>query len=163
MQGLAMVTGRSVVGVSALDALAVAVFGTLGVDRARIGVWMDAARGEVFAASYEAERAAGEVPTLRVVTEPEVDTPGAVWSRWRAAAADGSQRTPATARTWLFTGEGAARYSDVLAGVPVVPAPALAPAIGMLGRRLAGPARHAPDELQPLYVRRPDVERGSDR
>jgi tRNA threonylcarbamoyladenosine biosynthesis protein TsaB len=159
MQGLAMVTGRPVVGVSALDALAAAIFASQGVERARIGVWMDAARGEVFAASYDAAGSAGGVPTLAVVSEPEVDAPGAIWARWQAAPAHTRPHTPAAGGTWLFTGEGAARYADVLAGVPVVPAPALAPHIARLGRRLAGHADPSPQALQPLYVRRPDVER----
>ena len=49
-QGLAFATGRPIVGVSALDALGVAALD--GRDRLAVaGVWMDAARGEVFAAA----------------------------------------------------------------------------------------------------------------
>jgi tRNA threonylcarbamoyl adenosine modification protein YeaZ len=53
IQGCAFASGRPVVGVSALEALALAVSaaGSLGTDR-RLGVWMDAQREEVFSALY---------------------------------------------------------------------------------------------------------------
>lgn len=149
MQGIAMVTGRPVVGVSALEALAVAAFRSLHVDHARIAAWMDASRGEVFAAAYEATGAPGAVPTLTTLCEPEADAPAAVWSRWQ----------PLMATPWTFTGDGAARYPEVLIGMPLVPPPSLAPAVAQLGRRQLGHGGHAPHDLQPLYVRRPDVER----
>lgn len=148
MQGMAMVTGRPVVGVSAFEALAVAAFATLHVEHLRIGAWMDASRGEVFAAAYEATGAPGAVPTLTTLCEPEVGAPAAVWSRWQALMSS----------AWTFTGDGAARYREILVGVPVVPPPALAPAVAQLARRQLGHGGHAPHELQPLYVRRPDVE-----
>src|SRR5688572_8366551 len=47
MQGLAMATGRPLIGVSAFDALAMLVTGE------RVATWIDAWRGEVFAAVYE--------------------------------------------------------------------------------------------------------------
>ena len=150
MQGLAMVTGRPVVGVSALEALALAAFHTRQAAHAHIGAWMDASRGEVFAAAYEATGAPGTVPTLTTLCEPEVDAPAAVWSRWQ----------PLMATPWTFTGDGAARYPEVMAGVPVVPTPSLAPAVAQLALRQLGHGGHTPHELQPLYVRRPDVERG---
>jgi tRNA threonylcarbamoyladenosine biosynthesis protein TsaB len=149
MQGIAMVTGRPVVGVSALEALAVAAFATLQVDHARIGAWVDASRGEVFAAAYEAAGAPGGVPTLTTLCEAEVDAPAAVRSRWQALMPS----------PWTFTGDGAARYPEALVGVPVVPPPSIAPAVAHLARRQIGHHRHAPHDLQPLYVRRPDVER----
>jgi hypothetical protein len=60
----------------------------------------------------------------------------------------------------VFTGDGATRYQAVLGDIPVVAAPPLAPSIGRLGRRMAGEGPHPPHDLQPLYVRRPDAERG---
>lgn len=149
MQGIAMVTGRPVVGVSALEALAVAAFEVLHVERARIGAWMDASRDEVFAAAYDVEGHIGEIPHLTTLREPEVDAPGAIWSRWQSL-----MTTPC-----VFTGDGVARYAEVLVGVAVVPPPALAPTIARLGRRLAGHGADTPHNLQPLYVRRPGVER----
>jgi tRNA threonylcarbamoyladenosine biosynthesis protein TsaB len=151
MQGLALVTGRPVVGVSGLEALALTAFEQLGLPRARIGCWTDAARGEVFAALYDVEETTGLGPALTPVTPPEAGLPEQIWSSWHAFQA------PAT----VMVGDAAIRYRQHLAGVPhVLPHPLLAPAIARLGRRLArvgGP--HVPHLLQPLYVRRPDVER----
>jgi tRNA threonylcarbamoyladenosine biosynthesis protein TsaB len=149
MQALAMVTGRPVVGVSALEALAAAAFASLGVGQARIAAWMDAARGEVFAAAYEATGNPGEVPTLTPLSEPEVDTPANVLERWRHLSAPDLR----------FTGDGAENYRALLSDAPRLAAPALAPAIARLGRRLAAHGDHPPHALQPLYVRRPDAER----
>ena len=168
MQGAAMVTGRPIVGVSALEALAAAAFERLAVSHAHIGAWMDAARGEVFAAAYEASGEAGGVPVLRALADPEVDAPEAVWARWLdfehpPAPADTRLHPTAPVVPWVLTGDGTARYAAVLDGLPLVVAPLLAPAIGRLGRRLAGGGAHAPHDLQPLYVRRPDAERGSRR
>ena len=152
MQGVAMVTGRPVVGVSALEALAVAAFEGLLATHARIGVWMDAARGEIFAAAYDAAGDVGGVPELAPLTEPEVDRPEAVWGRW--------QSIPHPPAPWIFAGDGALRYAPVLGHLKVATAGPLAPAIARLARRRADQGSHAPHDLQPLYVRRPDAERG---
>jgi tRNA threonylcarbamoyladenosine biosynthesis protein TsaB len=153
MQGLAMVTGRPVVGVSALDALAAAAFESLGVDRARPCAWMDAARGEVFAAAYDASGRPGEVPVLTALTEPEVDTPDAILHRWRSTG------VLPVASDAVFVGDGADRHGALLAGRHRLAIPILAPAIARLGWRLAAVGTHPPHALQPLYVRRPDAER----
>jgi len=153
MQGVAMVTGRPVIGVSALEALATAAFEQQVVAHARIGVWMDAARGEIFAAAYDASGEPGGVPALVSLTDAEVDAPEAVWARW--------QQIPHASASWTFAGDGAARYASVLGEARVEPSPPLAPSIARLGRRLAGHGSHAPHDLQPLYVRRPDAERGT--
>ena len=60
-----------------------------------------------------------------------------------------------------MVGDAAVRYADQLtAAAQVLPLPLLGPAIARLGRRLAEePGPHLPHHLQPLYVRRPDVER----
>jgi tRNA threonylcarbamoyladenosine biosynthesis protein TsaB len=149
MQALAMVTDRPVVGVSALDALAAAAFTTLGIGQARIAAWMDAARGEVFAAAYDATGDPGGVPELTALTDPEVDTPPNVLERWRHLSAPGT----------TFVGDGAEKYAALLNDAPRVATPRLAPAVARLGRRLATTGGHPPHALQPLYVRRPDAER----
>ena len=59
MQGLAMATGRKIVPISALDALAAAA----GNGSAPVAAWIDAQRGEVFAALYDSSG-------LRVLIEP---------------------------------------------------------------------------------------------
>lgn len=167
MQGAAMVTGRPVIGVSALDALAAAAAAQLAGPEALIGVWMDAARGEIFASAYHASRDADGSSALTILTAPEVDRPEAVWSRWTALA----PHLPAPARTnqhlpapgWFLIGDGAVRYQAVLGEIPNIPAPPLAPFIGRLARRQGGEGPHLPHDLQPLYVRRPDAELGQGR
>src|SRR3954471_533659 len=72
MQGLAVVTGRRVVGVSTLEALAQiaserAAAGTL------VGSWVDAQRGEVFSALYRVEEAPLFTPERLV----EIESPAA--------------------------------------------------------------------------------------
>ena len=154
MQALAMVTSRPVVGVSALDALAAAAFESQAAEQARVYAWMDAARGEVFAAAYDAAGSRGAVPTLTALTDPEVDVPAAILDRWRAT---GVLPGPSVASS-LFAGDGAVRYEALLSGSTRVPVPALAPTIGRLAHRMAA-GDHPPHALQPLYVRRPDAER----
>ena len=150
MQGLALVTGRPVVGVSGLDALALTAFEQLGRSRARIGCWTDAARGEVFAALYDVEEAGSGGQTLTALTPPEVGLPPAIWSRWHTLGPS----------PIVMVGDAAVRYADQLTtAAQVLPLPLLAPAIARLGRQLAQEAGlHLPHHLQPLYVRRPDVE-----
>jgi tRNA threonylcarbamoyladenosine biosynthesis protein TsaB len=145
MQGLAMATGVPLIGVSALDALAHAARAAES-DRARMRVatWMNAWRGDVFAAVYENDR--------EVVT-PTVATPDTILA--------GFGDVPV-----LFTGDGVLEHQGVIraalaAGArftdPVVPV--LAGSIARLAASafLAG-QRPPPHAIQPLYVRRPDVE-----
>ena len=151
MQGLALVTGRPVAGVSALEALAQIASqqvepGTL------VAAWIDAQRGEVFSALYRTT-AAAVFTRERLV---EIETP---------AVAD-----PAfTLRSWsqydlrsaIFAGDGAARYaSSIGAGEtgPIIAPPALlAGAIGRLAEESPELAS-SPSAIHPLYVRRPDAE-----
>lgn len=146
IQGLAMATGLPVAGVSALDALAVAAVAA-GTD-GRIGVWMDAARGEVFAARYEPDRDA--VLGIRHADEPVSAPPAAVVETWRADPPG------------VLIGDGAARFPDEAAtlGAQVLPTPSLlAPIVARCAARLAeagGAGR--PHALRPVYVRRPDAE-----
>jgi tRNA threonylcarbamoyladenosine biosynthesis protein TsaB len=152
MQGLAMTLDRPVIGIPALEAIAVAACETIGMDRARIGVWMDAARGEVFAERFDTERVPGDITRLTPIAPPEVGTAEAIWSRW---IADGVACA-------AIIGDGAERYAATVAPrIPVLPHPLLAPAVGRLARRRAADGgAHPPHQLQPLYVRRPDAERG---
>lgn len=143
MQGLAVAGGKPLFGVSALDALA-RLAGT-----ARVATWVDAWRGEVYGALYEAGREV-ERPT---VARPEV--------LLRRLAG----------RPTRFTGDGAAAYEAVIRTAagdearfadPV--APLLAGAIGEIAAEAfqAG-HRPPPDAIRPLYVRRPDAELARDR
>lgn len=157
MQGVAMAANRPVIGVSALEALALAAFERMHVDSARVGGWMDAARGEVFAALYDVHAGPEGDPSsdaqtrLTEVAGPVVGSPDQVWAHWE------SLRVPGMA----VAGDGAVRYAAALgADVRALPPPALAPAIARLAfwtARAGG--THPPHLLQPLYVRRPDIGR----
>lgn len=148
MQGLAMACGRRIVPISVLDALAVAAATTGGNDRP-IAAWMDAQRGEVFAALYEASR-----PSARVLVEPTASAPLPTIERWRAL---GALAVPPR-----FIGDGAVRYAPVLrtafgAAVEIIDPPPLAPIVGRLA--FEHPDRAvAPHAVVPIYIRRPDAE-----
>jgi tRNA threonylcarbamoyladenosine biosynthesis protein TsaB len=153
IQGLAFAHGRPVVGISALDALALAA--SAGLARGtRLGAWMDAARQEVFAALYEVPPDS-MAPGLTIIDAPSVGAPEAVIARWSRLLDGGSA---------ALAGEGAIRYrapiERALPGVPIVEtwppiAGAMIPlALDAAARGLAGP----PHALRPLYVRRPDAE-----
>lgn len=150
MQGLAMVLGTPVVGVSALDALAETVWReSEGV--AGVVTWMDAQRGEVFAASYtDAGTAGGVHGSVPIVAAPCTALTAVPFARDQAV---------------VFAGDGALRYRAIISDAwgnrarLVDPVPALAPAVARLGQRLAAAgAAGPPHALQPLYVRRPDAE-----
>jgi tRNA threonylcarbamoyladenosine biosynthesis protein TsaB len=154
IQGLAMVLEIDVVGVSALDALAFVSWPRL-TDPAQtvLVAWMDAQRGEVFSSSFTAS-AGGSDFEWTAVDEPIVAPPMmllAELARHRARV--------------VFVGDGAMAYrSQIDAASPgnwqVMDAPAtLAPAVALIGRRLAARGEAGPPHaLQPLYVRRPDAE-----
>jgi tRNA threonylcarbamoyl adenosine modification protein YeaZ len=118
-----------------------------------VAAWMDAARGEVFAAYYEWTSApsAASIPTPTSV--PLVGTPDAVL--------DAIPMMPGT----TFIGDGATKYRAQIqqwggATHPVIAAPdALAPFVARIGNVLAARGEAGPPHaLQPLYVRRPDAE-----
>jgi tRNA threonylcarbamoyladenosine biosynthesis protein TsaB len=144
IQGLALVTRRPVVGVSALEALAQMASADLAPG-ALIASWIDAQRGEVFSALYRATDATLFTPERLVELEaPSAATPEstrALWSRHDLATA-------------VFTGDGAARYVSGRDAPPLL--------AGAIGRMAAVSAARgltvSPAGLHPLYIRRPDVE-----
>jgi tRNA threonylcarbamoyladenosine biosynthesis protein TsaB len=145
MQGLALATGKDVVGVSTFDALyrACRVIG-------EVGVWLDAQRGEVFSAVYR---------DGMMIEGPSAEKPADVLARWARTGAD----------SITVIGEGAVMYADLIRAVfptaSVADAhPMLAPSVALLAReqrRQQGSS--PPDTIRPLYVRRPDVELARDR
>ncbi len=155
MQGLAMVLGVPVVGVSALDALACATWpGLDGPRDARLVTWMDAQRDEVFSAEYVAATDATGFP-WRAHEAPIVGTPNSILT-----GLEGARRSPL-----VFAGNGARRYSAAIESWSegrarvMDPPQALAPVVAIVGRRLAARGMAGPPHaLQPLYVRRPDAE-----
>lgn len=148
MQGLASAAGKPLVGISGLDALA--RYATQTVPRPRqVVTWIDAWRGEVYAAHYT-DGAAAEAPV--------VEQPSVLLDAWAHAAAQ-----DAAAAVWI--GDGAGTYRDLittrlgsLVTVATPPSPPLAGMVGLLGaERLAAGERPVAADIQPLYVRRPDA------
>ena len=141
MQGLALAAARPLVGISALDALARAA----ASDRPRrVATWVDAWRGEVFAALYDDG----------VLVEPAtVERPQRLLARLPPGPT-------------LFIGDGAAAHRDAIraalgpsAELPETLEPALAGIIGRMAlAEVRAGQRPGPADIQALYVRRPDVE-----
>jgi tRNA threonylcarbamoyladenosine biosynthesis protein TsaB len=147
MQGLAFAAGKPLVGVSALDALARMASSEAG--GWRIATWVDAWRGEVYAALYESGREI-EVP---LVAGPDEVLNGL-----------GSAPT-------FFIGDGARTYQDEIhralgedaARIAAIQTPLLAGTIALLGDTVAAGAAYSPPHaIRPLYVRRTDAELARD-
>jgi tRNA threonylcarbamoyladenosine biosynthesis protein TsaB len=159
MQGLALVGGRQIVGVSTLEALG--HLGSVDVPAgARVAVWMDAHRRDVFAALYRVMPAALFDPDhLAGIDGPLVGEPLPMLARWA-----GELRESQIA--WI--GDGATAFAEVIAGrVPaatILPPPSLA---GSVGRIAIARARRggavSPAAVHPLYIRRPDAELDRDK
>jgi tRNA threonylcarbamoyladenosine biosynthesis protein TsaB len=144
IQGLALAQGRRVVPVSALDALAAIDTLPMGLT----GCWMDAQRGQVFAALYE-RREDGPHLVEAAVALP----PGAVLSRWT---------NPLGQRPIVFAGDGALRYEAEIraehpAATVLTPLPPLAPILGRLADAHSERAV-LPHAIVPIYVRASDAE-----
>jgi tRNA threonylcarbamoyladenosine biosynthesis protein TsaB len=144
MQGLAMATGKPLIGVSALDALYACSATGIGP----VATWIDAWRGEVYAALYD---------DGREIEPPCVARPEDLL-RQRAG------------KPTSFIGDGAAAYQDLIRstlGTDARLAEPIAPLIAGAIASLAGDAaragqRPAPHAIRPLYVRRPDAELSKD-
>jgi tRNA threonylcarbamoyladenosine biosynthesis protein TsaB len=151
MQGLAFADGKPLIGISAFDALVRIASGPVSRNDSaalrgseRVATWIDAWRGEVYAALYEngEER---EPPTVQ-----------------RPAELLSSMAGTGT----VFIGDGADIYRDVIraalhehASVAEPAAPLLAATIARLAADLArGGYRPPPHAIRPVYVRRPDAE-----
>jgi tRNA threonylcarbamoyladenosine biosynthesis protein TsaB len=150
MQGLAFAAERPLVGISGFDALADIGARQLGAGlgprsaAGRVATWVDAWRGEVYAALYE---------DGHEIEPPSVEPPSVLLQRLAA-------QPP------LFIGDAAAIYAEAIRAavgderaIAEPAAPLLAGTVAMLA---AGAARHGhqppPDAIRPLYVRRPDAE-----
>jgi tRNA threonylcarbamoyladenosine biosynthesis protein TsaB len=151
MQGFAFAQEKPLIGISALTALsAVASPAFLG---SRIATWIDAWRGDVYAALYEEGRPAGE---------PVVASPADLLEAMAPAV---------LANDILFIGDGAATYRDMIrarlgdtARFADPTSPLLSGIIAMLAtiqyRNGHLPPPHA---IRPLYVRRSDAELGREK
>ena len=149
MQGLAMARGLRVVPVTSFEALAWIARGTADA----IGAWIDAHRGEVFAALYSGDGRVSLAPATSLA-------PGATLDAWSGALS-------AFPRV-RFIGDGAARYRDAIEGRLGARATVDAAAPSLAGA-VASIAAHEPDRavaphaVVPLYVRRSDAEIARDR
>jgi len=141
MQGLAFAAGKPLIGVSAFDALAQIAMPTDAI----IATWIDAWRGDVYAARYHEGRE---------LEAPTVERPEALLARYREAR-----------RPHVFIGDGAEVYRTVIETVGELAhlaEPAAPPLAGAMARLATGAARAGrlppPHAIRPLYVRRPDAE-----
>lgn len=149
MQGLAFAAGKPLIGVSALDALHaqaqaqvhIAQVHSAQVHGARAATWIDAWRGEIYAALYE-----GGVE----VEPPAVVHPGDLLPRLAG--------TPT-----LFIGDGAGTYADAIRaafGSAALADPVMPPLAGTIARLATEAARAGhlppPHAIRPIYVRRSD-------
>jgi tRNA threonylcarbamoyladenosine biosynthesis protein TsaB len=156
MQGLAFATGKPLIGVSGFDALASIAAATLRYPSI-LAPWVDAWRGEVYAAVYERGREV--IPS--VVAEPTA----------LLRQLDARMASDATANQITFIGDGAVAYREVILSTlgsrgqiaePTVPL--LAGAIARLAEAAAATGELPPPHaIRPLYVRRPDAMLARDR
>jgi len=157
VQGLALALDRPTAGVPSLEALAWDLF-----DRdptvAATGVWMDASRGEVFAAAFT--RPGALMPPafpLATLARPTAATPDETLAAWQSELAPGAPLVAACQ-------PGAAARAATAGYRLEPPADHLAGVVGRLAWRLHLSAHTgAPGTLAPEYVRRPDVEIERDR
>lgn len=163
IQALALVNQRRVVTVPTLEAVArAASTAKFGAAPPVIGAWMNAHRGEVFAALYEAPEAGGgggSVPAavgpLVEVAPPVVAAPEVVAEEWRnLLQADG--RRVAVIGDAVEPARALLERELDCAGLLAGTVPPLAP----IAARLAAQGRTAvgPHAARPVYVRRPDAE-----
>jgi tRNA threonylcarbamoyladenosine biosynthesis protein TsaB len=160
MQGLAIALNRPLFGISAFDALVSIAVGGSGAHRrpdpphmckpeGYVATWVDAWRGEVYAALYQ---------NGREIEPPTVDLPQHLLQTF-------------VGRTIRFTGDGAAIYRAAISAAlgdraeftdPV--APLLAGAMAILAAQdFRAGQRPLPHAIRPLYVRRSDAELARDR
>ena len=166
IQALALVHRRPVAAVPTLAAVACAAAWAGdgdGDERADwIGVWMNAHRGEVFAALYAAPpagAAAGDRLPPEEVAGPLAAAPEVVLRRWRGLLGGDRRRV-------AVIGDAVASARELLeaeldcCGLLTPQAPPLAP----IAARIAVAAdAGAPHAVRPVYVRRPDAELARER
>jgi tRNA threonylcarbamoyladenosine biosynthesis protein TsaB len=153
MQGLALTSGRPLVAVSALEALAHHAAAAVAPGLV-VAAWMDARRGDVFSALYRRLTDAGGETVLEEIEGPIVDRPASTLERWRARLG---------VHPACIVGDGAPVYRAViLERAPAAVVPEVPLLAGTIGRLAVERARHGgaihPAAVQPLYVRRPDAE-----
>ena len=147
MQGLAFSRKLPLIGISALDALA-----KVGrTDNFNLVVtWINAWRGEVYGALYKEGQE---------VLPPTVGSPETFLENLRGKLKDNFSKV-------YFVGDGVQNYEslicDRLGGDACLADPVSPPLAGVVGKLALGIFRKGvvatPDNIRPLYVRRPDAE-----
>ena len=160
MQGLAFGRGKPLIGVSGLTALrAVASPAFLG---SRIATWVDAWRGDVYAALFEDGREIGE---------PVVAKPSDLLEALAPRQTGADTKAVSFANDVLFIGDGAETFRELIvsrlghaARLADPTVPLLAAVIAMLATiEYKNGHRPPPHAIRPMYVRRSDAELGRDR
>ena len=162
IQGLAMATGRLVVAIPTLEALAYAGWWSDDETRACVIPLMNAQRNELFAAIYTAGEKISPIAGRRMTLQltPFVGTPTAVVD----ILAPTLEAGPA-----VLVGDGVSAARPMLDRLDtgrhlIVPyLPPLAPVVARLAMGADGLARLAPHAIRPLYVRRSDAELARER
>jgi tRNA threonylcarbamoyladenosine biosynthesis protein TsaB len=142
VEGLAFSTGRPVVGVSALEAIAHHFRYRSGL----VASFMDARRGEIFGALYRADGRG-----IEPVTEPVCEKPDAFMKRLPSEPV-------------LVAGSGTRSYRRLLESHPEVqpaePSFFIAEDVGRIGRRLVLEGKSTPlGKLEAIYLRPSDAEK----
>lgn len=153
MQGFAAATGKRIVAVPTLDAIAAAAAAepeAAGLDY--VGVWLDAQRGEVYGALYAMR------DTPRLLMPPQVGTPASI-AREMADLIGAAHAG--------FAGDGAHRYHAAfetlgIGDARLLPIRPIAPRLARLAAARAADAV-APHAVVPVYVRRTDAEMTRER
>jgi tRNA threonylcarbamoyladenosine biosynthesis protein TsaB len=144
MKALALRLQRPLVGVTSLDALAESA-----LTRGTVAAFMDARRGQVFAALYTRDSALAPPVMIR---EAEVEAPG----RWIASLSREDVK---------FVGDGTQIYRDLIeqAGHRVIPSDCFIArsAVCSALRKLKSGDLPAADLIDAYYVRPPDAETGA--
>jgi len=154
VQGLAIASGRTIVAVPTLEAMAQAWVWHAAPADAIVVACLDGHRGEVFSAAWRVTGTSG-IATAEIVSAARVGAPEALGEELRRLA-----RVAGV----VAVGNGATRYAglfDPAVQVAEVPAP-----LAEVAARVA--ARHpdravAPHALRPIYIRRPDAELARER
>ena len=156
IQGLALALGRPAAGVPSLPALAWAA-----LDRdpslMQAGAWLDASRGEVFAAAYSRPATGAPAWPLAALAGPTSANPDVTVDAWRHMVAAGCGVVAGC--------QEAPRATLERAGYTTLAAPAhMAGIVGRIAWRMHALGLTVPPHgLVPEYVRRPDVEIDRDR
>lgn len=164
IQALALVNRRRVVAVPTLEALACAALWAPagGENTELVGAWMNAHRGEVFAALYDVSQAATAGAAgdggaaLTEVVGPVAAPPDVVLRHWR-------ERLGGDGRRVAVIGDAVAPVRERLrrelncAGLLTLLVPPLAPIAARIAAAATGRNAKPPHAVRPVYVRRPDA------